>query len=357
MLLSGQVLRLVNSYQQHLKHQKHSKAYLKFEENIDQLFDIAYCKCVTSEKCKCDKFNQIPISQRSFIADQRGRRQQYLQAVQTEEIDDEMENVIETSSEEEFDFEEYVPNNEISLNEKTTKKCYQKLESLLHFATECDRYSISDRAAAALGTALLKDLNVTNKNNEAIIIDKHIVRKNRDSNRVRIEKETKVEPTIKTFSFDGKRNCVLMTEKKGNVLHPRKRNELNIIILKEPESLYLGYAVSTNTEKSVDISNLLIQFFSDKKLNIDNLYGVLCDGEPKNTGKKNGIIRHLEITLKRPLHWFICLLHFNELPFRHLFDKIDNSVTTGPKTSTGMLAKAIENVDKPVRFILLFNIY
>lgn len=211
-------------------------------ENIDRLFDIAYCKCATSEKCKCDKFNQIPISQRDFIADQRGRRQQYLQAVQTEEIDDELDNVIEMTSEEEFEFEENVSNNEISSIGKTTKKCYQKLESLLHFATECDRYSISDRAAAALATALLKDLNVTNSSNEAIIIDKHIVRKNRHNNRVRIEKESKVEPTIKTFSFDGKRNCVLTTVKKDNVLYPRKRNELNIIILKEPESLYLGYA-------------------------------------------------------------------------------------------------------------------
>ena len=41
-----------------------------------------------------------------------------------------------------------------------------------------------------------------------------------------------------------------------------------------------------------------------------------------NTGCNRGIIRLLEQRLNRPLQWFICLLHFNELPLKHLIEEI-----------------------------------
>lgn len=31
----------------------------------------------------------------------------------------------------------------------------------------------------------------------------------------------------------------------------------------------------------------------------------------------------IECNLERPVHWFVCMLHLNELPLRHLFKKID----------------------------------
>lgn len=64
-------------------------------------------------------------------------------------------------------------------------------------------------------------------------------------------------------------------------------------------------------------------------------------------------MRNIEISLKRPVHWLICLLHFNELPFRHLFQKIDGSVTTGPKSTTGKLAQGLDDVNIPVCFAIL----
>ena len=53
-----------------------------------------------------------------------------------------------------------------------------------------------------------------------------------------------------------------------------------------------------------------------------------------NTGAKGGVIRCLENKLGRSLHWIICLLHFNELPFRSLFEFIDGG-TSGPKSFAG----------------------
>ncbi|GBN17157.1 hypothetical protein AVEN_252103-1 [Araneus ventricosus] len=43
-----------------------------------------------------------------------------------------------------------------------------------------------------------------------------------------------------------------------------------------------------------------------------------------NTGWKNGVINRIENHVGRPLQWSICLLHFNELPFRHIFQHIDD---------------------------------
>ena len=50
-----------------------------------------------------------------------------------------------------------------------------------------------------------------------------------------------------------------------------------------------------------------------------------CDGTAVNTGIRGGIIRLLEVALNRPLQWFVCQLHANELPLKHL-----NGPTTGP---------------------------
>ncbi|GBN32715.1 hypothetical protein AVEN_180481-1 [Araneus ventricosus] len=51
-----------------------------------------------------------------------------------------------------------------------------------------------------------------------------------------------------------------------------------------------------------------------------------CDGIVNNTGCKTGVI----CQVKRSLQWGVCLLHFNELPFWHLFIYLDGE-TTGPK--------------------------
>ena len=60
------------------------------------------------------------------------------------------------------------------------------------------------------------------------------------------------------------------------------------------------------------------------------MQAVGCDGTVVNTGYKNGIIRQLELSMGRPLQWFVCLLHTNELPLRHQLQHLDGK-TTGPK--------------------------
>ena len=49
---------------------------------------------------------------------------------------------------------------------------------------------------------------------------------------------------------------------------------------------------------------------------------------------------NLELLLKRPLQWSICLLHLNELPLRHIFMEL-NSSTNGPGIFSGPIRKLL----------------
>lgn len=94
-----------------------------------------------------------------------------------------------------------------------------------------DRYCVSDRVAAALATSILQDFSVKNKYGDSIIIDKHRIRRERQANRNKIIKETMIDPIIKSFSFDSKKNHVLIEKKTDdNRLHPRIITEMDIII-------------------------------------------------------------------------------------------------------------------------------
>ncbi|GBN13581.1 hypothetical protein AVEN_120594-1 [Araneus ventricosus] len=48
----------------------------------------------------------------------------------------------------------------------------------------------------------------------------------------------------------------------------------------------------------------------------------------------------LELKLGKPLQWAICLMHFNELILRHLFEMLDGP-TNGPKSYSGNIGKSL----------------
>ncbi|GBM74186.1 hypothetical protein AVEN_104809-1 [Araneus ventricosus] len=72
---------------------------------------------------------------------------------------------------------------------------------------------------------------------------------------------------------------------------------------------------------------------------------VRCDGTVTNTGWKNGVIKRIEYHVGRPLQWSICLLHFNELPFRYIFQHIDGQ-TARPKCFSGPVGQQLTCYEK-----------
>jgi len=78
---------------------------------------------------------------------------------------------------------------------------------------------------------------------------------------------------------------------------------------------------------------------------LDKLVAIGCDGTNVNTGRNGGTIRLLEEELGRPLQWFICQLHANELPLRHLLVHLDG-VTSGPRGFSGNIGKKLSTCEK-----------
>ena len=67
-----------------------------------------------------------------------------------------------------------------------------------------------------------------------------------------------------------------------------------------------------------------------------------CDG---TTDWRTGVIGLIEKQIKRPLQWVVCLLYFNELLFRPLFQILDGE-TTWPKFFNGLIVIQLSNCEK-----------
>lgn len=86
-------------------------------------------------------------------------------------------------------------------------------------------------------------------------------------------------------------------------------------------------------------------FLERKNIASKDILAVGCDGAAVNTGSVKGVVRLLENNFGRPLQWLVCLLHSNELPLRHLMQKLDGT-TSGPKAFSGVIGKALEKCEE-----------
>lgn len=88
-----------------------------------------------------------------------------------------------------------------------------------------------------------------------------------------------------------------------------------------------------------------MKFIKDKHISND-VTALGSDGTNTNVGNVGGINYFIELDLKKPLHWFICMLHTNELPLKNLILKLDGK-TTGARSFAGPIGKAIEKINSP----------
>lgn len=213
-----------------------------------------------------------------------------------------------------------------------------------------DRFGVLDRATDAIASSVLHDLGLATKENASLIIDKKKkVRRDKDSFRSNLQDMIKKEPNmIQGLYFDGRKDNTLKIDKVNNKCFRRTAKEEHYSIIQEPGSIYVGH-VSPTTGTSKDIASALLDFLKESNFLLDELDVIGCDGTVTNTGWKTGVIRTIEEEIKRPLQWLICLLHLNELPFRHLFQTLDGE-TTGPKSFSGPIGSQLKNCEKlPVK--------
>lgn len=386
------VSRAIDEYKISSK-QSATTAFPAYIMNLGSIFDIASCKCdILHGECQCEDEKKIPSADKEFIVDQRTDRNMRIIEEQEEEEMEEVEEVQpgQETQEDQEDQEDqassevaqsgavsqmvtdsdesestppipvqhtsssdFVPSSSdldatpVSGPSMSSSR-YIRAINIPRFALECDRYGISDRIASALATSLSQDFELKDYKGEDVIIDRNKIRHEREKSRQKIMRERADVSLVKAFSFDSRSDTTLAPVMIEGRQHPRNVKETHYVVLRQPNSVYLGHFASehgTSSRKATTIMN----FFNDKNIGLTQLFGICSDGEPVNAGRKDGILRNFELRLNKPLHWFICLLHFNELPLRHLFAKIDGA-TTGPTTSTGVIANQLENIEmKDVR--------
>ena len=112
-----------------------------------------------------------------------------------------------------------------------------------------------------------------------------------------------------------------------------------------PGSTYLGH-VPPAAGSAAAIKQSIVAFIEESQINVDDFKKMLtCDGTVVNTGKNGGAICLVEEHFHRSLQWFVCMLHANELPLRHLFEQLDG-VTTDPKVFSGPVGIMLPNCVK-----------
>ena len=108
---------------------------------------------------------------------------------------------------------------------------------------------------------------------------------------------------------------VLVKNNKTGRWSPTMKVDDHYVVLTEPENNYLTH-VTPKTVHGKVVARAIYDFLVEHELTNQPLYVAGCDGCCVNTGPNRGVIHHLEMLLIQPLHYSICQLHGNELPFQ-----------------------------------------
>ena len=213
-----------------------------------------------------------------------------------------------------------------------------------YLALMSDKTGVSDRSVATLASAVLEGAGIVSKCDTSHVIDRSKVRRARKRVRSEIIEESKSSDPLESIYFDGRIDTTKFQEVVGSRRYVKSIKEDHISLIQEPGSHYLGH-ITPLTGSAKNVSSSIMDFLFSNDIDTNDLKAIGCDGTAVNTGHKGGIIRLLEEKLERPLHWFVCLLHANELPLRHLMKHIDGK-TTGPATFNGPIGNKLYDCEK-----------
>jgi hypothetical protein len=329
-----------------IKDQREKIGLLGGNMSMDRV-DIKAVK-IQEEEDKQEEKNEAKAKRK---AEEAARVEDNLKKRKAEEIESKKERFVEAliaedGSEEEV--EEYTP---VDDGEPTT----QFTLPLTMFAAELCRYSVSERAGAALWNAIMYTLETAGRLrktgngsiSEDLTADRHKIKRamakfgavQQDAQKMRVEATGGLE----CIGTDGKRNkkTRLKTTAVVNGETIEKFSlgtEEHIVYTQEPGGDYLCHTApkdGTGRGLAIDFGEVLAETKSKESLKC-----VSCDGTPVNTGWKDGLVAHLERDLGKKLLCLSCLLHQNELPLRKLFNESDGGFgTTGPESFGGEIGK------------------
>lgn len=219
---------------------------------------------------------------------------------------------------------------------------YYNCKKLKNASLAADRFGVSSGAAAAIISGALQDYKLVTGSESSLLVDKSKL--NRQRSKIRTEKREEASMSLQTNTvtaiyFDGKKDETKTVVKTGEKSRTISKIEEHISVLSQPNDEYLTHLTPAGGTGE-QIASVLFEYLQN--LPALDLRAVGCDGTNVNTGWKAGAIALLEIKLGYPVQRFICLLHGNELPLRHIFQSIDGS-TTGPTSFSGTIGKSLKH--------------
>lgn len=354
-----------------------------FKTNSRKLMDICTCKCQQIKKCTCKKGSKVPEKEVSFLIDQRTKRllaiggvdiketgvllkrarrlsSQRSHEARNSEIDKEPDSEIQVSDEEPLSptsHQGFSTDGDNSISSELDMLCQEKIDvnsnvrkSLpgqmrLQLPTVTEilaRTGVPTRAAAMIVTATLVDAKLINATDKSKVVDRSYLKRQKKKMLKKIaDVEKKSRSAIEGLYFDGRKDETMQLQTDGKRTYQSKTMEEHIVLVQEPGSRYLGF-VTPSSGTAKDITIAIIDFLLKNGINASNVKIIGCDGTNVNTGNKGGIVRLLELRLKRPLQRSICQLHCNELPLRHLIENLDGQ-TKGPYSFAGPIGLELKN--------------
>ncbi|CAH0562903.1 unnamed protein product [Brassicogethes aeneus] len=291
------------------------------------LFDITSCKCTDFSLCKCKI--KVPLKERTFLLDQRSKRKMAISSVDVMEIK-KIERKIARKLKDTPKIirkprQTETVTQDVTLQESDLSDSNSDVKDALEIV-KCQSVASSSQSTKACDrTAVLEDLNIVTSVDPSKIIDRSKIRRARK--RQRSKYESKSKEFVTCLFFDGRKDKTIAQNMRGNKLHRNTVIEEHIVLVSEPGSKYIGH-VTPLSGSAYNIKQGIVKFL-EERVDFSNLVAIGCDGTVVNTGNKNGAIRMLELYLDRPVQWLICLFHANELPLRHLMQKLDGP-STGP---------------------------
>ena len=336
---------LFDLYRDLKKSYKRDNEKPKFQVKADTLrllFDISVCKCKDFEQCRCPKDRKVPKEEQIFLIDQRNKRKMFIGGIDPKISNRNMKNWMRKESKNAAKSLSIVPETSCSsdsvqtadenideveldsVNDPTFEmQGIAKINNSLRLdavALASERTGISDRKAAIIASAVLEDVGIISDENPSNITDRKKIERARKKSRSAHLADAQEEIASKNplgLYFDGKRDSTLKLVKKGV-----KRVKMTVIedhytIVLEPGSQYKAH-VTPESSTAKDISSAMYENMGSQ---MDAIKVIGSDGTNTNVGSKGGVITLLESKLGRNLQWSICLLHFNELPLRKLFQE------------------------------------
>lgn len=218
-----------------------SNRVASFRERAEKnLFDISICKCKDFMKCLCKI--KVPLAERAFLTDQRTVREMVVgnidirttkmlirrherkkreggckeseHKVSKEEEWKKLPQSSVQSSSLSSNFDSPTSSSCNDIDSPSTSQMRVKLPSV---AIACDRTGISDRSAAILINAALKDMGVISKDDTSKIVDRSKIR--RERSKARSYLINKIEETSSLSEqglyFDGRKDKTLVMTKKN----------------------------------------------------------------------------------------------------------------------------------------------